>query len=209
MKKWGESARIIARKSNLSRETRLWRYNMKKLSRLIAFVILVTLVILLKKEYDRRSLPEKYKIYLEDLEAKVDNITPASDKITKTYECDFLLGTIDYLMENAPPECVRYNNGVYYFVYKTEKGYYFISPNYRRLGDNWMFVDKLYVDDFDIIKKNETTIEDIKKIDKYANYISYSGVPKPPYSVHFTVDGYKIVIKYAKKSCRSGNYFGI
>ncbi len=61
-----------------------------------------------------------------------------------------------------------------------------------------MFIDKVYVKDFDGIEKKETTIGDIRDIDEYGNYITQMS-SRYPFSIHFTVDGYKIVIDYTNK----------
>ncbi len=163
-------------------------------------VLIVLFIVSLNKLYTKQTLKEEYITYFESY---MDNTTPAYDKITKTYEYSFLLGNIDYLMENAPPECVRYNNGIYYFIYKIEDGYFLQVPNYGSIWDKWTqnkwtFIEKVYICDFDEIKRNETTMNDIQVIDEYATYVVASG-SRQPSSIHFTADGYKIVIKYIKK----------
>lgn len=153
------------------------------------------LAVIVNKQMPKQRLTEEETIYLK---SQVDNTTPAYEKITQTYEYSSLLAGSNYLMENIEPECVRYNNGIFYFIYKTENGYFFKPPHYGTIWNEWRFIDKVYIDDFVGIKKGKTTMEEIRAIDEYANYVTEMS-SRPPFSIHFTVDGYKIVIYYTKK----------
>lgn len=97
-------------------------------------------------------------------------------------------------------ECIRSNNGKYYAIFNSENnGWLYVL--FESINNKYIVTDILYYEiliyksDFEKLIVDVSSIEDVRKIDRFGNEVLYASSIEPS-SFHNTLDGYKILIKY-------------
>lgn len=134
-----------------------------------------------------------------------DNERTADELIKTVYTEDELTNfdpQLQTIMNKNLAECVRiFDENVFYIVLKSPSRYLFLEydltqsiyfPIYITYSDC-----KLTWSDFNLILPNVSTIEDLKRIDSYGRYSTDPARSIPFSSTHYTVDGYRIVVRYS------------
>lgn len=145
----------------------------------------------------------------EKILSMVNNQEDADKLIKTTYPGDVLHKlTVDIteLFAETPPECIRLSpsGDNVYFVYKSDDGHYAfwmysLKEDAGKVMQKWYCGKLIYSEDFDKMKEKRAIIKDVQKFDPYGSYtVLYSGVAKSLYSIHYTVDGYRIKLDYGK-----------
>ena len=97
-------------------------------------------------------------------------------------------------------ECIRSNNGKYYAIFNAENnGWLYVL--FELINNKYIVTDILYYEipiyksDFEKLIVDVSSIEDVRKIDRFGNEVLYASSIEPS-SFHNTLDGYKVLIKY-------------
>ena len=151
----------------------------------------------------------------EDVKEKLLNLInneETADKLIKTtYSEDVLQNlknNIGELFAETPPECVRLseNKDVAYIVYKCDNGryafwLYSIRENTGSVMRKWYCGKSIYLDEFEKMKNENATLEDVQKFDPYGSYTNlYMGLAISLYTYHYTIDGYMIRLDYGPET---------
>ena len=142
-------------------------------------------------------------LFKSELLKLVDNETPADELITKIYLEDELdpFFSLSELLQERPPECVRYVNDVLYIIYKYEGGSYLVlyppSLEVEYIFRGWYVGKKTYLKDFEDLTSQEAFLVAVQEFDVYGDYIGFKLSSETiPESWHYTVDGYLICLTY-------------
>lgn len=115
--------------------------------------------------------------------------------------------TLEEINEMYNIECLRKNKNKYYAIFHTTSDcwliYLFDQEFSEKSGKNeyvvesYMCFDKIVtLDDFKTLIVNESTLNDVRKIDPYGNEVFYAS-SSDPVSCHDTFDGYHVEIFYS------------
>ena len=137
----------------------------------------------------------------------VNNKESADILIKTTYSEEMLYNlkdNINELMLETPPECVRLSEkqDAVYFVYKSDTGHYMFllysfAEDTGRVTRGCYYGKPILLADFERMKNEDATLEDVQEFDPYGGYGSlYMGSTTSLYTYHDTIDGYMIRIDY-------------
>lgn len=145
----------------------------------------------------------KFMEYKEKIYNLVNN-NSAADSLIKTLYTDEELKSICGSMrnQNNNSECIRQNKEYIYTINKSIDGYYLFNiynfdENKDVEIDRWYCKKKFALKDFTNHVKKGTSFKDVEKFDLYGDYIGlYVSNTDYPYSMHHTIDGYKVIVYY-------------
>lgn len=172
--------------------------------RIFVYIILISFLLICSCQINTESEIDKMDAMII---AKVDNETPKEQLITKEYRIeysivDFLNLTISDFDKQYNIECLRgISDNMYYSVTKDSLGGY-LYVLFEREGKNFISTDVIhcekpvYMSDFKKIILNNSTLDDVRAIDKYGYEMFGTETGRLPFSTHQTIDGYLITITY-------------
>ena len=145
---------------------------------------------------------------IEKLLKLANNEDMADSLIKTTYPEEILQNlnsSLSEQIEDMPPECIRIseNKEAVYFIYKSDTGryafwMYFLNMNTGKVTIEWYSGKSIHLENFEKMKENNATFEDVKEYDPYGSYISlYMGSSTSLYTYHYTVDGYMLRLDYS------------
>ena len=141
----------------------------------------------------------------------VNNELRSSELITKKVElnssADFYAKTIKDIDVKYGIECLRKVDNIYYAIFDTDKhGLLFLvfsniygldSVNDYYVASYFFSDSSLYLDSFDTLIVNNSTIDEVMQIDPFGSFIYGLGrTDINDYSFHITNDGYSVYIDY-------------
>lgn len=136
---------------------------------------------------------------------RVNNVERKENLITKKYsilsEAEYDGKSINEIDRSMKIECLRKVSFGYYSVFMDKNGgllyLFFVDDGTTFIVDGvWYSDGKLKKSDFDLLKENESTIEQVREIDPYGYKMLSRDTGRLPCSTHYTTDGFVVEITY-------------
>lgn len=173
----------------------------------IVIVIIVTYINYTPLEEKNDKVEQSEEIEFMEYKEEVYNLVNnngAADSLIKTLYTDGELKSIcGYMrLQNNKAECIRKNKDYIYTINKSKEGYYLFNmynfdENEDWEIDRWYCKKKFTLKNFTNLVKKETSFEDVEKFDAYGEYTGlYVSNTEYPFSIHHTIDGYKVIVYY-------------
>jgi hypothetical protein len=156
----------------------------------------------------------------EEILKLVNNKKSADDLINTVHTGEELKQKykLSRILQEMPPECIRYSNDKIYLIYKYDEGNYAFVL-YNSLDEDsfplaiWYLGKRLYLDGFIKLFEDKATLYAVQQFDPDGNYDSlYMGRTTSIHSYHHTVDGYMIRLDYyfegSREICKITEYYG-
>jgi hypothetical protein len=164
----------------------------------------------LKEIQDSIDDYEMNSVINEEILILANNEKSADELIKTVYTEDELInryGRLSRLLQERPPECMRYSNGKIYLIYKYEdNNYLFALYDYDLNNENpylvavWYLGKRLYLDDFEELYKKNAMLSEVEQVDPHWDALIRSDSSSTSInSFHFTVDGYFICLEYERE----------
>jgi len=177
---------------------------MKKIFFSIIFAAITTLFL-----YGCQTNSDENTIELEkNILQRVNNTKDKDELATKEYHIssdgmDYYQNTLADINCQFKIECIRKTEKGYYAAIKDDEGgwlYLFFKQNEGRykVYDYLHFAsNQLYLSDFDKIVTGQTSMNQVRIIDPYGEYVDYDNIGRCPFSTHYTIDNYKVEVEYS------------
>ena len=169
---------------------------------LMLIIVIIFIIFILQLIEDIR-----YMNNMNSIISKSDNKTPKDQLITKEFDIkysgvEWLDKTLLQIDELYNIECLRcISNDMYYSVTKDTNGAY-LYLLFEKCNGVFKVIDYLYYDtvvyksDFENLSINTSTIDEVRRIDKYGYEMLGPSTGRLPFSSHQTIDGFRVEITY-------------
>lgn len=175
--------------------------NRKKIMAILSICLIIPIYGCVYKEQDTVNIDKT-------ILSIINNQTEKEELITKSYDIDgygnnFIKyeTSLSAVNDKYEIECLREIETGFYAVFKdNNNGWLFVfftkEDNEYITTDYWHVNQALYKSNFESIIVGESTFDDVKSIDPYGYEMFSILQGRLPFTIHETIDGYRIEISY-------------